>query len=318
MEITLPKIVQIKQTKDSGVFEIAPLFPGYGITVANSLRRVLLSSLAGAAVDRVKIKGVDHEFSTLKGMKEDVLTFLLNLKNLRVKLAKDEAVLTLEVKGPKEVKAKDIKAPAGAEVTNPDLYLATLNKEGELKVLIYVKKGIGYITQEEKAEEEKAKGESREIGVILLDSLFTPVKKVNFEIEYMRVGRRTDFEKVILTVETDKTATPKEAVKQAAKILADHFSVLSEIKKQEKVSVEVEAEKKKEDKQSKEDETKKKPIAELNLSTRTTNALLANGIKTVGGLLRYSEEKMKELEGLGDKGVKEILSKLKRLKLIES
>ncbi len=317
MEITLPKVVQIKQTKDAGIFEIAPLFPGYGVTIANSLRRVLLSSLAGAAVDRVKIKGVSHEFSTVKGMKEDVLAFLLNLKNLRVRLSKDEATLTLQVQGPKEVRAKDIKVPAGVEIANPDLYLATLNKEGKLEVAIYVKKGIGYVTQEEKAEEEKAQGESREIGVILLDSLFSPVKKVNFDIEYIRVGRRTDFEKVILTVETDGTVAPKDAVKQAAKILADHFGVLSEIKKQEEVSVEVVSKEKEEtEKEAAEDEVRKKPIAELNLSTRTTNALLANGIKTVGGLLRYSEEKLKELEGLGDKGVQEIMSKLKRLKLI--
>ena len=317
MKITLPKIVQKKKTKNSAVFEISPLFPGYGVTIGNSLRRVLLSSLAGCAVDRVRIKGVSHEFSTLKGMKEDVLTFLLNLKNLRLKMQTDEAVLKLEVKGPKEVYAKDIQTPATVEIVNPDLYLATLNKEGKLEALIYVNRGIGYVTQEEKQEEEKIKGVSREIGIILLDSLYTPVKKVNFEIEYTRVGRRTDFEKVILTVETDGTVEPKDAVKQAAKILADHFGVLSDIKKQEEVSVEVEKEKeeKKEDKE--EEEIKKRPIAELNLSTRTTNALINNGIKTIGGLLRYSEEKLKELEGLGEKGVQEIMAKLRRLGLVK-
>jgi len=318
MEITLPKIVQTKQTKEETVFEIAPLSPGYGVTVANSLRRVLLESLAGAAVDRVKIKGIDHEFSTLAGVREDILTFLLNLKNLRVKLEEDEAVLKLEVKGPKEVKARDIKTSSNVEIKNPDLYLVSLDKSGSLEATIYINRGIGYITQEEKTEEEKAKSASREIGVILLDSLYTPVTKVNFNIENIRVGRRTDYEKVILSVSTDGTVEPKDAIKQAAKILTDHFAVLSAIKKQEKVSVEVEPSKKEEKGAEKEEtEIKKKPIASLNLSTRTGNALLNTGIKTIGGLLKLSEEKLLDLEGLGSKGVKEIQGKLKRLKLIE-
>jgi len=295
MYINLPKIVQKKQTANQAIFEISPLFPGYGVTIANSLRRVLLSSLAGSAVDRVKIKGVSHEFSTLEGVREDILLFLLNLKKLRAKLINDEAVLKIKVKGPKKILAKDIKAPAGVEIINKNLYLTSLNKQGELEALIYMNRGIGYVSQEEKLDLEKAEGKGRELGVILLDSLYTPVNKVNFDIEYTRVGRRTDFEKVILQVETDGTVEPKEAVKQAGKILADHFTVLSEIKKIKEVSAEVAIKKVK---KQKEDEEKKKPIAELNLSTRTTNALLSSGIRTIGKLLKYPEEKLLEIQGL--------------------
>lgn len=320
MEIPLPKIVQTKKTKAEAIFEISPLYPGYGVTVANSLRRALLSSLAGFAVDRVKIDGVDHEFSTLSGMKEDILAFLLSLKNLRVKLLSgDEATLILDIKGPKEVTAKDIKTPSNVEILNPDLPLLTLNKTGKIKAAISIKKGIGYVTQEEKLEEEKINGNEREIGSILLDSIYSPVIKVSFESNYIQVGRRTDFEKITLNVLTDGSVEPKDAVIQASKILADHFGVLSEIKKAETVSAEVEKTKalQVESEAKEETDEKKKTIAELNLSTRTANALLNNGIKTVAGLLRFSEEKMVDLEGLGEKGAKEILAKLKKLGLLE-
>lgn len=320
MKIPLPKIVQSKQTGSTGVFEISPLYPGYGTTIANSMRRVLLSSLAGYAVDRVKIDGVDHEFSTLEGMKEDILTFLLTLKNLRVKLISgDEATLTLEVKGPKEVKASDIKTPSNVEIINSDLVLMTLNANGKIKAKIYIKKGIGYVTQEEKLEDEKINGSERSIGEILLDSIYSPVLKVNFETGYTQVDRRTDFEKVILTVETDGSVEPKDAMISAAKILADHFAVLSEIKKEEKVIVDVEKGQTLKTKTSGKEkiDEKKKTIAELNLNTRTVNALMNNNIKTVAKLLRLSEEKLINLEGLGKKGAKEILTKLKRLGLIE-
>jgi DNA-directed RNA polymerase subunit alpha len=319
MEIPLPKITQIKKSGNEAQFEIAPLFPGYGVTVANSLRRILLSSLAGFAVDQIKIDGALHEFSTLEGMKEDVLSFLLNLKNLRIKVASgNEATLTLDVKGPKEVSAKDIKTPSNVEIINQDLPLLSLNKNGKFKASIVVKKGIGYVTQEEKLEEEKIEGSKRDVGSILLDSIYSPVLKVNFESGYVQVGRRTDFEKVILTVETDGSATPKDAVIKAAKILADHFAVLADIKKQDKSSVEVEKTKEEaEKKEEPKNDAKKKTIAELNLSTRTANALINNGIKSVSGLLRLSEEKLIALEGLGDKGAKEIISKLKRMGLID-
>ncbi|MDD3773942.1 MAG: DNA-directed RNA polymerase subunit alpha [Patescibacteria group bacterium] len=320
MEIPLPKIVQTKKTDYLGIFEISPLYPGYGVTVANSMRRVLLSSLAGYAVDRVKIDGIDHEFSTLEGMKEDVLAFLLTLKNLRVKLISgDEATLSLDAKGPKEIKARDIKTPSNVEILNPDLVLMTLNKEGKIKAEIHIKKGIGYVTQEEKLEDEKLNGSERSIGEILLDSIYSPVLKVNFETGYVQVGRRTDFDKVTLTIETDGSIDSKDAVMSAAKILADHFAVLAEIKKEEKVTVDVEKgpKLKAEKKEKAVADEKKKTIAELNLSTRTANALMNNNIKTVSGLLRLSEEKLINLEGLGEKGAKEILAKLKKLGLIE-
>jgi len=309
MEITLPKIIEKKIEGAEGEFEISPLAPGFGITIANSLRRVLLGYLEGAAVDRVKIKGVDHEFSTIEGMQEDVLAFLLNLKNLRLK-TEGEAVLKLKAKGPKAIYAKDISAPGGVEIINKDLYLATLNKKGTLEASIYVKRGIGYVTQEEKVEEEKINNVSREIGVILLDSLFSPIKKVNFRIENVRVGRRTDYEKVILTVITDGTLAPKEAITQASEILTNHFVALKDIKKEEEAKVKKEL-KKKEDKK---EELGRRPIAELNLSTRTTNALINAGVKTIGGLLKYKDEQeLLQIDGLGAKGVKEIQYKIKKI-----
>jgi DNA-directed RNA polymerase subunit alpha len=323
MEIPLPKIVQTKQAKNESSFVVSPLYPGYGVTVANSLRRVLLSSLAGFAVDRVKIEGVEHEFSTMEGMKEDILLFVLNLKNLRVKLLSgDDATLSLDVKGAKKVKASDIKAPSNVEILNPDLDLLTLNASGKMKAEIFINKGVGYVTQEDKLEEEKISGNNREIGSILMDSIYSPVIKVNFENGYVQVGRRTDFEKITLGVETDGSVEPKDAVIQAAKILADHFAVLAEIKKEEKVAVDVEKSPALKTETSEkivegEGEEKKKTIAELNLTTRTANALMNNNIKTVAGLLKLSEEKLVNLEGLGEKGAKEILTKLKKLGLIE-
>mgnify|MGYP001579545840 CR=1 FL=1 len=217
-----PKIVEKKE--NSAIFEIAGLYPGYGVTVGNSLRRVLLSSLPGAAVTQVKIKGAQHEFSTLPGVMEDVITILLNIKQLRFKLHTDEPQrATLSIKGIKIVKASAFEVPSQLELVSKDAHLATLTaKSSSLDIEILVEKGLGY----EPVEARKIG--KLEIGTIAVDAIFTPVRKVSFRVENMRVGEKTYFDKLILELETDGTLTPEEVFSQAADILVKHFTLLQE------------------------------------------------------------------------------------------
>jgi DNA-directed RNA polymerase subunit alpha len=225
--ITLPfpqGVNFIKKEKNIATFEIEGLYPGYGITLGNALRRVLLSSLEGAAVTSVKIKGVSHEFTTLPGILEDVVLITLNLKKLRFKMNTTEPqILTISKSGKGEVKGADIKTTPEVEVVNKDQLIATLTSEkAKIDMELKVEKGIGYEPIE--MREEKAKT----IGEILLDAIFTPVRKVSFNVENMRVGKRTDFEKLTITIETDGTITPKEAMEKAIKILLDQFNFILE------------------------------------------------------------------------------------------
>jgi len=223
--IPLPSQPKIIQKKDhSAIFEIAGLYPGYGATVGNSLRRVLLSSLPGAAATQVKIRGVQHEFSTIPGVMEDVITILLNIKQFRFKLHTDEPQkATLSVKGIKSVKASDFKMPSQLELVSKDAPLATLTtKSAALEIEILVEKGLGY----EPVESRKIG--KLEIGTIAVDAIFTPVRKVSYRIENMRVGEKTDFDKLILELETDGTLTPEAVFSQAADILVKHFVLLQE------------------------------------------------------------------------------------------
>jgi DNA-directed RNA polymerase subunit alpha len=217
-----PKI--IKKEKNTAIFEIEALYPGYGVTIGNALRRVLLSSLEGAAVTEMKIKGVSHEFSTIPGVLEDVVTIMLNLKQLRFKMIGNEAQrATLKVKGEKEVKGADFELPAQLELVNPDCHIATLtSKTAKLEMEILVEKGVGYLPRERKRREKL------EIGVIPVDAIFTPVKRVAMRTENMRVGERTDFDKLFLEIETDGTVTPEEAFLKACEILINQFSFLKE------------------------------------------------------------------------------------------
>lgn len=217
-----PKI--IKKEKNKAVFEIEALYPGYGITLGNSLRRVLLSSLEGAAATQMKIKGVPREFSTIPGILEDVIQIMLNLKQLRFKIYTEEPQkATLKVKGEKKVKGSDFEIPAQLELVNKDCHIATLtDKKAELEMEIQIEKGIGY------SPREARKKEKLEIGTIPLDAIFTPVKRVAFRVENMRVGERTDFDRLFLEVETDGTITPEEAFSQASEILSSHFSLFAE------------------------------------------------------------------------------------------
>lgn len=227
MAYLLPEteLVHLKEVARDGnyaSFEIEPLAPGYGVTLANSLRRVLLASLPGAAVTSVRIDGVTHEFSTLPGVTEDVVEIILNLKGLRLKIMTDEPVtLILDKKGPSVVTAADFKKNPDVEIMNPDLHIATLDKKGRLSLEATCEKGRGYVTTEMRRDDKLP------LGTIAIDSIFTPIKKVHYEVENTRVGRMTNFDKILLDITTDDTIDPHEALKQTAQILIDHFSILA-------------------------------------------------------------------------------------------
>jgi len=300
--IPLPKTPKmIKKQENKAVFEIEALYPGYGVTIGNSLRRVLLSSLEGAAITKVKIKGVPHEFSTIPGVLEDVLLILLNLKKVRFKMYSSEPQIgTLKVKGEREVKAGDFKLPPQVEVVNPDLHIATLtDKKASLEMEVQIDKGIGYEPVERR---KKAGKEKLEIGTIALDAIYTPIRNVAFRVENMRVGERTDFDRLILEIETDGTLLPEAAFVKACEILVSHLSFLA--KPFEEAITKV----------KQEDFTKMK-IEDLNLSPKVVKILKENKIKSVAGLLRKNEKDILELKGLGEKGVEEIKKALKELGL---
>ena len=224
--ILLPQPPKVIDKKDNWAqFEIQGLYPGYGITIGNSLRRVLLSSLSGAAVTQMKIKGVQHEFSTISGVLEDVITIIMNLKQLRFKIHSDEPQkAVLSIRGEKKVMGSDFKIPTQLELMNKDCQIATLtDKKKELEMEIQIEKGIGYEPVERRKKQKKL-----EIGVIPIDAIFTPVKRVSYKVENMRVGERTDFDRLKLDIETDGTITPEEAFFQASEVLIKHFSLINE------------------------------------------------------------------------------------------
>ncbi len=312
----LPKIIEKDENK--AVFVMEGLYPGYGVTLGNALRRVLLSSLSGVAVTRVKIKGAQHEFATLSGITEDVITICLNLKKLRFRLHSAEPQqATLRVQGEKEAKGSDFKLPTQLELVNKDLHIATLtDKKAELEMEITVQRGIGYEPREMR-EKEKL-----EIGQISLDAIYTPVQKVSFWVEDMRVGERTDFDKLFLEVATDGTMIPEQAFAEAAEILIKHFSLIIEQKEQwlepskKEVKEKKEAKpKKKAQKSEAKKEDKNKPVSELGLSSRTESALTEAHIKTVAGLLQKTEQDILNIEGMGPKGLKEVKAALKKIQM---
>ena len=254
--ISLPTSIKTKKkSENSAIFEIESLYPGYGITVGNAIRRVLLSSLTGAAVTEVKIKNAPHEFSTMEGIKEDVLHILMNIKQLRFKVFSDgPETATLKVKGEAVVTGKDFEYSSNVKLANKDLHIATItDKNIELEIELKIEKGIGYVFQE-KDDNKKS------VGVIGLDAAFTPIKKANYVVENMRVGDRTDFDKISLEIETDGTVSPEEALNETLDILLSHFNFLSgEIKgKAEEIKAEEIAETEEEPKKAAKKTTKKK------------------------------------------------------------
>ena len=221
--ISLPeKFKVISEEGNVGVFEISPLYPGYGMTIGNSIRRVLLSSLPGAAITSIKIKGVDHEFSAMEGVQEDVLEIIRNLKSVRFKVFSDEPVkLTISKNSEGVVTAKDIKLTSDVELSNPDQVIATVTAKGtKFEVELEVENGIGFLPVEMRQKDKLA------VGVIAIDAVFNPVKRSNYEIENIRIGQRTDYNKVVLTVETDGTMTPQDALLQSVNLLLDHLNTI--------------------------------------------------------------------------------------------
>lgn len=282
----------------SGKFVIEPLPQGYGITIGNALRRVLLSSLPGAAITTVKVRGVTHEFSSIKGVKEDMVQFLLNLKKVRVRLEGSEsAVLKISATGPGPVTAGAIETPSGATVVNPDEYLATLSdSKTKLEAELTVEAGTGYVP----VEDRKAAG----IGVIPLDAVYSPVARANYEIEPTRVGQFTNFDKLTMDVTTDGTMDPETAIKKAAEILVGAFGLLVEPAGLE-TEEEVVAPKKVSGKLD-----NSATIEELELPTRVNNALHSAGIETINDLLTTPQDKLATIKNLGSKSVKDIEARL--------
>ncbi len=316
MKISLPqKSKYIKKEGDLFLFEIEPCFPGYGHTLGNALRRVLLSSLEGAAATTVKIVGVKHEFSTIPHVLEDTIEIILNLKELCFKMYSKEPIkLILKAKGEKEVTAKDLKCPSGLEVVNKNAHIATLtDKKAKLELEIQVEKGLGYVPREERGKEKLG------VGTIALDAIFTPIKVVNYTVEDIRVGERTNYNKLVVGIKTDGSIEAKEALKQAAKILADHFNRIAEVaekKSQKKPTKKTIIQKsKKIGKRDKIADSKKLKIEELNLPLRILKVLKVNKIKTAGGLAGKKKDFLEAIEGLGPKAVKEIQRVIGRLGL---
>ncbi len=299
-QIVLPsKPRVVKEENFSALFEIDGFYPGYGHTLGNSLRRIILSSLPGAAITSIKIDGVSHEFSTMDGVKEDVITILLNLKKVRLKINSDEPqTLKLSVKGDKEVTAGDIEAPGQVEILNPEQVIAHItDKKTTLEVDIEARRGLGYVAKEELQKDRV------EIGTIALDAIFSPIRRVNYEVEKMRVGDRTDFDRLRIFIETDGTMEPREVIDSSIRIMIDQLKAIvgfqEEIEEQEEE--EGTEETKEEDK-----EFLKTRIDSLGLSTRTENALVNANIRTVGGLVRKKKDDILALDGLGKKGLEEL------------
>lgn len=299
-----PRVVLEEESK--GIYEIDGLYPGYGYTLGNSLRRIILSSLPGAAVTSVKIEGVAHEFSAIDGVKEDVITIILNLKKIRFKLDGDgPQTATLEVKGSKVIKASDIKTPGQMEVLNKDLVIAEItDKNTTLKIDINVEKGLGFV-QKDSYQKEKM-----EIGTIAVDAIFSPIRRVSYEVENMRVGEKTNHNRLRIFIETDGTISPREALQKSIALMISQLKAILDIKEEEEVEEqeEIAGENEAGESVEKEDMTDalKTRIDTLNLSTRTLNALNAANIRTLGGLARKKAEDLLDIEGMGEKGLQEI------------
>lgn len=296
--IPLPKKVSFEELGNNKYkLVMEPLYPGYGVTLGNSLRRILLSSLPGAAVVAVKIKGVDHEFSTIPNVKEDVIEIILNLKQLRLKVHTDQTVkLEMKVKGEKEVTGADFKKNADVEVINQDMHIATLdNKSADLEMEVIVQSGRGYVPVEQR-EHEKL-----EIGMIAVDAIYTPIRTVNYDINSVRVGQITNYDELILSIETDGTITGKDAIDQAARILMDHFALFGKNNLEQTVAPVLDTAADEGIKTPEEDDLKS-----LGLSNRSYNALIKNNISKISELSALDHEQLLHVEGLGEKSVEEI------------
>ena len=295
-----PKIVSEEHSK--GIYEIDGLYPGYGHTLGNSLRRIILSSLPGTAITEVKIQGVGHEFSTIEGVKEDVISIILNLKKIRLSMDNNEAMtIDLHVKGPKKVTAADITTPSQVEIVNKDQYLFEVTTKIDIKIELKIENGIGYVPKEV-LQKDKV-----EVGTIALDAIFTPIRRVNYESENMRVGDRTDYNRLRITIETDGTITPKEALERSITTMITQLKAIVGFKEEVEMPVQITHTAPAEVKEEVDiEDFLKTRIEDLELSARTINALSNANIRTVGGLARKKSSDILEIEGFGNKGLEEI------------
>lgn len=297
--IHIPEVTVRDEEASAATFVVEPLQRGYGITLGNAMRRVLMSSLSGAAVTAFGVEGASHEFTTLEGVKEDVVQITLNLKRLNFRVYSDDPqTLTLKAQGKGEVTAGDITTNADVEVVNPDHVLATLDSDkAELNMTLLVEKGRGYLAVDERAEQLP-------VGMIAIDALFAPIERVRYKVENTRVDQLTDLDKLVLDIETDNSISPQEAMEQAASILVNQFSVLAGGSQAAAAP----------DTENVEDELAIS-LEDMDLSSRTTNALQKNNITTVRDLTSLSDNELKSLKGFGDKAYEEVNTKLKELEL---
>ena len=300
-----PRIVLEEGNK--GVFELDGLYPGYGHTLGNSLRRIILSSLPGASVTSIKIDNVSHEFQTMDGIKEDVIVMILNLKKARFKMLSDESqTVTLSVKAPKEVTASDIKTGGQVEILNGDLHIVSVTGKVNLNIEMKVEKGLGFISKEI-FQKEKV-----DVGTIAVDAIFTPIRRVAYEVENMRVGDKTNHNRLRISIETDGTLSAREALSRSIEIMINQLKAIIDFKEPEaQTSEEVGVPTKNKDRETEEKNSDfadilKTRIDSLDLSTRTLNALTSANIRTLGGLARKKREDLLEVEGIGEKGITEI------------
>jgi DNA-directed RNA polymerase subunit alpha len=298
--ITLPSKPRIVSEEGvQGVYEIDSLYPGYGHTLGNSLRRIILSSLPGAAVTQVKIEGVPHEFATVEGMRETVMEMLLNLKRVHFVLHGDEPqTIALVAKGGK-VTAKDFKLPSQVEIQNPEQHIADLESKATLEMEVTIDRGLGYVSRDVLSKEKV------NIGTIALDATFTPIRRVNYEVENMRVGDRTDFNRLRIFIETNNTISPREALEQSIEIMINQLKAVIGFQESAPIVSSTAAAKTVESEPMSPDAAKVK-VADLELSARVITALEEAGIKSAAGLARKSADALKELDGIGDKAIDEI------------
>ncbi len=302
MEFQVPKIVHEEVDDNRGIFVIEPLDRGFGYTFGNSLRRVLLSSLEGAAVTSVKIEGVAHEFTTLAGVREDVTDIILNLKNLICRLHGEspEVEVRLQKRGPGSVTATDIQAPAELEILNPDLEIANLADKGKLEMTLTIGRGRGYVPS------ELNRGLEHTIGVIPIDSMFSPVRRVAYDIEAARVGQRTDYDKLRIDITTDGSIDPREAIGQAAEILIRQLAIFTDIEKIEGLGEAVPVAEGGVAEPSLAHGMENFPIEELELGVRSYNCLKRVGIETIGDLVMKTETELAAIPNFGKKSIEEV------------
>ncbi|HVX90512.1 MAG TPA: DNA-directed RNA polymerase subunit alpha [Candidatus Paceibacterota bacterium] len=308
--ITLPSKPRVVSEEGmQGIYEIDALYPGYGQTLGNSLRRIILSSLPGAAITQVKIDGVPHEFATIEGVRENVMGLLLNLKRVNFVLHGDEPqTITLSAKGPKEVTAADLKLPSQVEIKNPEVHLADLSGKVALELEATIERGLGYVPRETLTKEKV------DIGTIALDATFTPIRRVNYEVENMRVGDRTDFNRLRILIETNGALSPREALEQSIEIMIHQLKAVVGFQEETMMSNAPAAAMDAADDAEEKDAAKTK-VSELGLPTRVAGALEDAGVKTAAGLTRKTASALKELDGIGDKAVGEIEDALKSIGL---